>query len=190
MTVAACAVTALASTSAAYGPGGDGGRPAQKEPTSVHVRRQFIPIDDKGTYRITGDLKGTWYTLTADTYYQSDAMIIQEGVERFEGCLDVNGDRRCDRRGHFGADYIYWATFNPHTGRLIEGECIHPITAGNGGFTRMRGFLNVHDKPVGRDGVVSTYEGELVLNAVPEEDAKVNAEPPATMSPVASAVTC
>jgi len=71
----------------------------------VHVRGQFIPIDDKGTYRITGDLKGTWYTLTADTYYQSDAMIIRKGVERFKGCPDVNGDRRCDRKGEFGADY-------------------------------------------------------------------------------------
>lgn len=190
VTVAACVATALAPTSAASAPGGSDDRSAQQEPVSVQVRGRFVPIDDQGTYRVTGDLKGTWYTLTADTYYQSDAMIIQEGLERFEGCLDLNGDRRCDRRGHFGTDYIYWATFNPGTGRLIKGECIHPITAGNAGFARMRGFLNVRDKPAGRDGVVSSYEGELVLNAVAEEDGEVNSRPVETVSNVASAVTC
>jgi hypothetical protein len=60
---------------------------------------------------------------------QSEAMIIQKGLERFEGCLDLNRNGHCDRnrRGKFGADYIYWATFNPRTDRLIKGGCIHPI---------------------------------------------------------------
>jgi hypothetical protein len=54
---------------------------------------------------------------------QSEAMIIQKGLERFERCLDLNRNGHCDRnrRGKFGADYIYWATFNPRTDRLIKG---------------------------------------------------------------------
>ena len=183
LTLAACVATALAPAVAA--------EPGEATPKSVQVRGKFTPIDDVGTYRITGDLMGTWYTLTADTYYQSDAMIIQKGLERFEGCLDLNRNRHCDRgrRGQFGADYIYWATFNPLTDRLIKGECIHPITGGDGVFAGLRGLINVNDKPVGKQGVVSTYEGELVLNAVPAEHVEVS-NAPAARPAEASVVAC
>ena len=107
MTLAACLTAALAPSVSASPP-----RHQPDQPRAVHVSGRFIPIDDQGTYRVTGSLKGTWYTLTADTYYQSKAMIIQEGIERFEGCIDVNRDGRCDRKGAFGTDYIYWATFD------------------------------------------------------------------------------
>ena len=155
------------------------------------MRGHFIPVDDKGTYRITGDLKGYWYTLTADRYYKSDAMIIEKGLERFEGCLDLNRNGHCDRnrKGKFRADYIYWATFNPRTERLIKGECIHPITGGEGVFAGLRGLVNVNDKPVGKNGVVSTYEGELVLNAVPGERTEVSNAPAAPSAEV-SVATC
>ena len=183
LTLAACVATTLGPVSVAAEPGG-------ATPKSVAVRGQVIPIDDAGTYRLTGDLMGTWYTLTADTYYQSDALIIQKGVERFEGCLDLNRNRHCDRnrKGQFGADYIYWATFKPGTGRLIKGECIHPVTGGDGVFTGLRGLINMHDKPVGKNGVVSSYEGDLVLNAVPEEPAEVS-KASAALSAEASLVT-
>jgi hypothetical protein len=184
--LAACAATTLA-------PAAMAAAPREATPKSVHVRGKFIPIDDVGTYRITGHLMGTWYTLTADTYYQSDGMIIQKGLERFEGCLDLNRNQHCDRnrKGKFRADYIYWATFNPHTGRLIKGECIHPITGGEGVFAGLRGLINVNDKPVGKKGVLSTYEGELVLNAVPGERTEVsNAPAPAARAAGASVATC
>ena len=118
-------------------------------------------------------------------------MIIEKGLERFEGCLDLNHNRHCDgnRKGKFRADYIYWATFNPHTGRLIKGECIHPITGGQGVFAGLRGLINVNDKPVGKNGVVSTYKGELVLNAVPGERTEVS-NAPAALSAEASVATC
>ena len=185
LALAACVATALAPVSVAVGPR----EPAA--PRSVQVRGHFIPIDDVGTYRITGDLIGTWYTLTADTYYQSDAMIIQKGLERFEGCFDLNRNHHCDRNRHgkFGADYIYWATFNPNSGRLIKGECIHPLTGGEGVFAGLRGLVNVNDKPVGKKGVVSTYEGELVLNAVPGEPTEVS-NAPAALSAEVSVATC
>ena len=193
LTLAACVATALAPVSMASRPSdAPAADPSgSNAPRTVHVRGHFIPIDDAGTYRITGDLMGTWYTLTADTYYQSDAMIIQKGVERFEGCFDLNRNRRCDRnrKGQLGADYIYWATFNPHSGRLIKGECIHPITGGEGVFAGSRGLVNVHDKPMGRNGVVSTYEGDLVLDAVPREPAKVS-NTPSALSAKASVAPC
>jgi hypothetical protein len=188
----ACAATPLASVALATGPSdvpADGSRP--QAPRSVHVRGQFIPIDDVGTYRITGDLMGTWYTRTADTYYQSDAMIIQKGLELFDGCFDLNRNHRCDRNrsGQFSADYIYWATFNPKSGRLIKGECIHPITGGADLFAGSRGLINVNDKPVGKQGVISTYEGEVVLNALPEERAQAR-NAPAALSAKASVAAC
>jgi hypothetical protein len=193
LALAACAAAALAPASVASGPSEGAASGASRHPASrsVHVTGEFIAIDDAGTYRLTGGLMGTWYTLTADTYYQSKAMIIQKGLERFEGCLDLNGNRHCDknRKGKISMDYMYWATFNPKTGRLVKGECIHPITAGKGVFSGTRGFINVNDKPVGKNGVVSTYEGELVLNAVPRENAPVS-NAPASLSAAASVATC
>jgi hypothetical protein len=190
---AACAATALAPASVAVGPGeataADTSRPQAAK--SLHATGKVIPIDDLGTYRLTGDLRGTWYTLTADTYYQSKALIIQKGFEYFDGCLDLNHNDRCDknRKGQFSADYIYWATFNPDTGRLIKGECIHPITAGKGVFAGLRGLVNMHDKPVGKNGVVTAYEAELVLNATPEKQDAVSSRP--TPLPAgASIATC
>ena len=192
LALAACAAAALAPASVAVGPGDAGAADSSSRGAtrSVHVSGEFIPIDSVGTYRLTGDLKGTWYTLTADTYFQSKAQLVQKGLERFEGCFDLNHNRHCDknRKGKFSADYIYWATFNPQTGRLIKGECIHPITAGKGVFSRMRGFINVNDKPVGKKGVVSTYEGEVVLNAVSEEKTSVSNGPAALSAK--SSVTC
>ncbi|HEX8508766.1 MAG TPA: hypothetical protein VF635_04625 [Propionibacteriaceae bacterium] len=192
LTLAACAATALAPVSMAVGTGEV--TPADsriKAPRSVHVRGQWIPIDALGTYRVTGDLIGTLYTLTADTYYQSDAMIIQKGLERFEGCLDLNHNLKCDggRKGRIATDYIYWATFKPDTARLIKGECIHPITAGDGVFAGLRGFINVNDKTVGKNKVVSNYKGRLDLNAIPGEQVAVS-NAPAALSGGASAGNC
>lgn len=185
MTMAACLTAAFAPSVSASPP-----RHETDRPRAVHVSGQFIPIDDQGTYKVTGTLKGTWYTLTADTYHQSKAMIIQEGIERFEGCIDVNRDGRCDRKGAFGTEYIYWATFDPGTARLIKGECIHPITAGIKGFSGARGFLNVTDKPVGADGVVSTYVGELELNAVVEDQTVPERPSAGARMAASSAATC
>jgi hypothetical protein len=183
--LAGCLAAALAPTASASPP-----HHGPDKPRAVHVSGRFIPIDDKGTYRVTGTLKGTWYTLTADTYYQSKSMIIQEGLERFEGCIDVDRDGRCDRDGAFGTDYIYWATFNPRTDRLIKGECIHPVIAGLDGFSGTRGFLNVTDRPVGANGVVSAYQGELVLNAVVEDQTVPSRPSAGARSTASSAATC
>lgn len=55
-------------------------------------------------------------------------------------------------------------------GNLIKGQCVHPITGGSGACRGARGLLNMVDTPVGEE-VKTTYEGDIVLNAVPSEGA-------------------
>jgi len=47
----------------------------------------------------------------------------------------------------------------------------------------------VNDRPVGKNGVVSAYKGEVVLHAAPEEESAVS-NAPAARSAGASAATC
>ena len=62
--------------------------------------------------------------------------------------------------------------------------------AGRAGFSGTRGFLNVIDKPVGADGVVSTYEGELVLNAVDEDQTVPSRQSAGARSAASTPATC
>ena len=142
---------------------------AAANPQTVHVGgTQTIVDEGAGLYRMHGGLLGKWYILTFDTIYASNAMLVGSGTERFDGCLDRNHNHVCnatDPSGSLRFDFIYWATFNPSTGRLIEGNCVHPITGGTGGFANARGLLTMHDSPVGND-VRTTYTGVVVLHAV------------------------
>ena len=158
--LAAAAATVILALSAAT---------AAAHPQTVHVSGTQTVVDESaGLYRMHGGLLGKWYILTFDPIYASDAMLVASGTERFDGCLDRNHNHRCnagDPSGRLRFEYIYWATFNPSTGRLIEGNCVHPITGGNGGFANARGLLTMHDSPVGNQ-VRTTYQGTVVLHAV------------------------
>jgi hypothetical protein len=166
-----------------------------RHPTTVTVRGRQIPIiADQGVYRMRGDLIGRWTTLTADTlpgYSIPEAPweLVQTGQEQFRGCVDRNRTARCDSSdpsGQLRFDYLAWSTYDRHTGRLIEGNCVHAITSGSGDFSGARGIVTMHDHPVGRDGVLTTYEGQIVLNALPFEQ---HSSPQGTSAPRPAAPT-
>ncbi len=119
-------------------------------------------------FKSHGGLLGDFWILTFVPLYESDALVIGTGTERFVGCVDVDLDGGCESHEPFGElrfDYIQWMTMDPSTGALIEGNCVHPITGGDDAFRGARGLVTMHDVLV--DGaVLTTYEGTVVLNAV------------------------
>ena len=185
-------------------PSGASGAPTDppntgRDPTTVAVRGRQIPIvADQGTYLMGGGLIGRWTVLTARTlpgYSIPDApwTLVQTGQEQFAGCIDRNKTARCDAADPFGQlhfDYLAWSTYDPHTGRLIEGSCVHAITIGAGDFSGARGIVTMHDRPVGRDGVVTTYQGQIVLNAIPFEQGRSPQLTSESRTVEAHAITC
>lgn len=167
----AVAATCASVTSAAVAsPGDTTSRPGASR--TVHVRGEQIPVDaTKGTYVMRGDLVGDWlYIPQTPPLHDVDTLYVEAGTEVFRGCIDRNGNGTCGRRDHRGElrlAFIYWASFDLD-GKLIRGQCVHPITGGNGAFTGARGVLNMVDVPRG-DAVRTTYRGSIVLNAVPSE---------------------
>jgi hypothetical protein len=61
--------------------------------------------------------------------------------------------------------------YEPDTGRLIKGACVHPIISGAGDFEGARGVLTLHEVPAGPKRVRTIYRGEIVLNALPSDQA-------------------
>ncbi len=59
---------------------------------------------------------------------------------------------------------MYWASFDPATGALLHGNCVHPITGGSGSFRKAAGVLFMEDTPTG-DSVVTTYKGTIEYKA-------------------------
>lgn len=157
--------------------GGDG----LPSPTIVQVRgRQFLVDAEQGTYSMLGDLIGHWTVhsargLAGHSIPEAPFIRVQTGQERFVGCLDRNYSQRCDPgepSGALGFDYVLWMQYDPDSGWLIKGPCLHPITGGSGDFAGARGVLVMRDGPAGRGEVVnSTYKGEIVLYAIPNEQA-------------------
>jgi hypothetical protein len=92
------------------------------------------------------------------------------GTERIVGCLDRNRNGRCGRHeptGELFTEFVYWATFDPDSGRLIRGQCAHPIIRGTGDFAGTRGLISMYDRQPGQE-ILTNYEGDLVLEAVSE----------------------
>jgi hypothetical protein len=147
------------------------------EPTTLHVEGTQTQVSES-LYRSEGALLGDFWILTFVPLYESDSLVIGTGTERFEGCVDVDLDAACEANepsGELRFDYIQWATFDPSTGALVEGNCVHPITGGRDSFVGARGLVTMHDVPV--DGEVrTTYQGTVVLNAVPEEPPALQAQ--------------
>ena len=141
------------------------------------VRGRQLPVDDQGKYWMTGNLIGRWTVLTAETlpgYAIPEApwTLVQTGQERFDGCIDQDHTKHCDSGDPLGAlsfDYLMWIHYEPNTGRLIEGNCVHPITSGTQDFAGARGVLTMYDiQGRGEEGR-TRYQGKIVLNAVPNE---------------------
>jgi hypothetical protein len=141
-------------------------------PTTLKVRGTQTLVEGN-KYRSDGGLLGDFWILTYVPTYESDSLAIGTGTERFVGCVDVNRNNKCGARepsGELRFDYIQWVTFDPSTGALIEGNCVHPITGGSGSFKGARGIVTMHDVPA-NGGVRTTYRGTVVLNAVPSDPA-------------------
>ena len=84
----------------------------------------------------------------------------------------AGGATRASPRVRWAFDYALWMECDPDSGWLNKGKCQHPITGGSGDFAGARGVLIMRDGPVGRgEEVNSTYKGEIVLNAIPNERA-------------------
>jgi hypothetical protein len=157
----------------------DDGRGRHSRPRTVHVTGEQIPIPGTPDYTMTGDLVGTWlYNARTPSLHDAPTLYAEAGTEIFLGCLDRNhdgdcGDRR-DRGGEMRTVFLYWASFNadPRGNRttLIQGQCVHPVVGGRDTFRGSRGVLDMVDRL--EDGVVkTTYSGDIVLNAVPNEPA-------------------
>ena len=102
-----------------------------------------------GTYVVSGDLEGCWYTDTFVVEHESHAGgFLASGTEQFVGCLGS----RCGRiftTFTFTAKYI--GDIEAH------GRCHHPIVGGDGDFAHTTGLINMHDLPNG----CATYTGHL-----------------------------
>ena len=64
------------------------------------------------------------------------------GKELFTGCLDSNANGTCDKKEPAGTlkfTFMYWASFDPATGALLHGNCVHPVDGGSGSFKQGRG---------------------------------------------------
>jgi hypothetical protein len=149
---------------------------AGTSPTKIQVRGDQLPLDpDGGAYRMRGDLIGRWAVFkTAPWYSMPEApwTVMQIGKEHFVGCVDRNHNRRCDSgdtSGELLFDYMTWMRYELGTGRVIKGNCVHPITSGAGDFAGAGGVLTMHEVPAGPKKVRTIYRGEIVLNAVPDE---------------------
>jgi hypothetical protein len=150
-------------------------------PTIVQVNGRQFPVDaEQGMYSMLGDLIGRWTIrgargLAGYSIPEAPWTRVQTGQERFVGCLDRNYSQRCDPGEPSGVlrfDYVLWMQYDPDSGWLIKDKCLLPITGGSGDFAGTRGVLIMRDGPVGRgEEVNSTYKGEIVLNAIPNERA-------------------
>jgi hypothetical protein len=158
--VVACTTGATATAAAA----------ATGEPTTLHVEGTQIQVGEN-LYDSFGGLLGDFWILTFDPLYESDSFVVGTGTERFVGCVDEDLDGACaenEPSGELRFDFVEWMTLDPSTGALIESNCTHPITGGTDGFHGARGIVTMHAVPVDGD-VEVTYEGTVVLDAVPTD---------------------
>ena len=137
-------------------------------PVSVDVTGTQTVIDEAaGTFAMHGSLVGTWYNTKFVPQYASSSQFVASGKELFVGCLDSNANGSCDKKeptGDLKFTFMYWASFNPATGALLHGNCVHPITGGSGSFRKAAGVIFMEDTPTG-DTVVTTYKGTVEYQA-------------------------
>ncbi len=143
---------------------------ATDELATLHVEGTQIQVGEN-LYDSLGGLLGDFWILTFNPLYESDSFVVGTGTERFVGCVDEDLDGACaenEPSGELRFDFVEWMTLDPSTGALIESNCTHPITGGTDDFHGARGIVTMQAVAVDGD-VEITYEGTVVLNAVPTD---------------------
>ena len=104
----------------------------------VDVGDPFDVTDD--VTQVWGDLIGFWWTTSFDLGVATRSGVVTgSGTERFDGCLDANGNGTCDPADPSGSLYLtftYAAKFDPTTFALLHGRCHHPDHARDGRLRR------------------------------------------------------
>lgn len=163
---------------------------ATDEPTTLQVEGTQTQVS-ADQYESYGGLLGDFWILTFDPLYESDSLVVGTGNERFVGCVDEDLDGACaesEPSGELYFDYVEWMTLDPSTGALIQSNCTHPITGGKDGFEGARGIVTM--QAVVEDGEARiTYEGTVVLDAVPADAPATQAAAPQGFAADAAAVS-
>jgi hypothetical protein len=133
-----CAVAAVATAGAATG--------------TVQVSGVQTPVDQAaGTYLMSGDLVGWWYTTSIASVRVHPAGTVQtSGTEQFVGCLDADRDGACAADEPTGTlDFVFSFTgkYDTLTYAEVHGRCHHEITGGAGDFSGASGSLDFKDDP-------------------------------------------
>ena len=149
--IASLAAVAVVTTALAAGTAG-----AKTTPVSVDVSGTQTIVDEAaGTYAMHGSLVGTWQITKFKPRYASASQFVATGDELFTGCLDSNKNGACDKKEPTGSlkfTFMYWASFDPASGALVHGECVHPITGRRRGLQEGR-RCDLHGRhPEGRRG--------------------------------------
>jgi hypothetical protein len=114
-----------------------------------------------------GSLVGVWQTTKFVPRYASASRFVATGKEEFTGCIDSNKSGTCDKKEPSGSlkfTFMYWASFDPATGALLHGNCVHPVIGSSGDFRKAAGVILMEDTPTDA-GVVTTYEGTIEYQA-------------------------
>jgi hypothetical protein len=155
----ACVVAAWTAVSGASGSNGASVRGTQTPVTSglCFSSAAF------GSFTMTGDLVGCWYTdtLVLDGLHPSGTVQLS-GTEHFVGCLDLGGDGSCgagDPTGTFSTTFTFTGKYDT-SGNEIHGRCNHPIVSGTGGFAGSGGVINFIDDVTTGD---ASYTGSIRL---------------------------
>lgn len=118
-----------------------------------------------GTFVMSGDLVGCWYTDTADLVSASaGGTAVFAGTEHFTGCIDADHNGSCggsDPTGTWHTTFTFTAKFDANGGE-IHGRCHHPIVSGSGDFANASGVISFHDIVDG-SVVTSRYSGPVSL---------------------------
>jgi len=157
--IAFASVTASATAEAAAG----------RLPKTVQVQGSQTRVGD-GLYAMhsapgRAGLVGEWETEVFSWKFVLP-FYFETGTERFDGCLDLNGDNACHHEptGSLTFNYAAWVKFDPDllptVYKQLAGGCVHPVTGGSGGFAGARGLLTMRDRLVG-DTIETTYRGTL-----------------------------
>jgi hypothetical protein len=137
-------------------------------PLSLDVSGTQTVVDEAaGTFAMHGSLTGTWQTTRFVPRYTSSSQFVATGRELFVGCVDSNANGSCDGgepAGKLKFTFMYWASFDPATGALLHGNCVHPIIGGGGDFRKAAGVIFMEDTPTGST-VVTTYKGTIEYRA-------------------------
>jgi hypothetical protein len=148
------------------------------------VRGAFITVDEaQGKARVEGGLIGDWQTTSFGPIFEGNSQFGANGTELFTGCHDRNADKKCQplEKGTLKLSFTYWGTYDPATGALVKGQCVHPVVGGTGAFKGARGVVFMKDTPTAA-GVRTDYSGTLLYaGSTPRATAS---RAPAALAPV------